>query len=126
MLKTTKSSTSIIKVILKKDLKEELSKFPTKDDQKREIAKLATRKDLEITEKSLQIEMKLALLGLERRLEGKISQTRDILLTTFDPLLKELEQRQQDRELASDQTARLRSQIDDHEGRIKTLEQIQP
>ncbi len=123
MPKISKPSDSVIKVLLKKDLKEEFSKFPTKDELKKEIAKLSTKKDIEITEKSLQIDMKLALLSLERRLEGKISQTRDILLTTFDPLLKELEQRNQDRELASDQTAQLRSQLQDHEGRIQILEQ---
>lgn len=113
------------------EIKKELRNLATKDELKKlatktELKNLSTRGDIEVMEKSLRIDTKLALLNMERRLENKISQSHDHLLTTFDPLLKELEQRQKDRELASDQTARIRSQIDDHEGRIKILEQIQP
>ena len=94
----------------------------TKEYLKKEIIKLATKNDLEITEKSLRIDIKLLLLNLERRLEQRITQTRDILLTTFDPLLKELEQRREDREIATYQTEQIRNQLNNHEQRIKKLE----
>ena len=94
----------------------------TKEYLEKEFAKLASRKDLEITEKSLRIDFKLALLNLERRIEQNITQTRDVLLTTFDPLLKELEQRREDREIATYQTEQIRNQLNNHEQRIKKLE----
>ena len=94
----------------------------TKEYLEKEFAKLASRKDLEITEKSLQIDFKLALLSLGRKIEQKITQTRDFLLTTFDPLLKELELRREDREIATYQTEQMRSQLNNHDKRIKKLE----
>lgn len=62
---------------------------------------------------------------VSEKFEQKLSKHTSLILTTVDPLLKELETRRQDRELASNQTARIKNQIDNHEKRIKKLEQIQ-
>lgn len=110
MAKIQKTSDSVIKVILRKDLKDELDKF-------------ATKKDLEMMKDSLRVELKLSMLGNTQRIEEKIKNSSDLLLTTFDPLLKELEQRQEDRELASYQNEQVGIQLGGHEKRIKVLEQ---
>lgn len=116
MKKKTIPSQAVTKTYFKKELKKELTKF-------------ATKKDLEATEKSLKSDIRLSILMSEDRMELKIEQKltkfRDSIITAIDPLLAEVEQRQQDRELASDQTARLRSQLENHEGRIQILEQTQ-
>ncbi len=116
-MKKTIPSQIITKTYFKKKLKKELTKFSTK-------------KDLESTEKSLKSDIRLSILMSEDRMELKIEQKltkfRDSIITAIDPLLAELEQRKQDRELASDQTSELYVRVDDHEKRIKVLEQIQP
>ena len=61
----------------------------------------------------------------ENKIEEKLVKFRDTILTAIDPLLKELEQRREDRELASDQTEKIRRQLGNHEKRIKSLEQTQ-
>ena len=61
--------------------------------------------------------------GLENKIDEKLTKFKDTILTAIDPLLAELEQRREDREISSHQTEQIRDQLEDHEGRIKTLEQ---
>ena len=114
MKKKTTPSQAVTKTYFKKELKKELTKF-------------ATKKDLEATEKSLKSDIRLSILMSEDRMELKIEQKltkfRDSIITAIDPLLAELEQRKQDREIAADQTSGLHVRVDDHEKRIQTLEQ---
>jgi len=56
----------------------------------------------------LSAKIQVANRELEERLAQKISKFSNLILTTIDPLLKELETRQEDRELAAEQTAQMR------------------
>lgn len=59
------------------------------------------------------------------KFEKKLSKHTSLILTTVDPLLKELETRRQDREIAAGQTTRINDKLDNHEKRIKKIESIQ-
>lgn len=59
------------------------------------------------------------------KFEKKLNKHTSLILTTVDPLLKELETRQQDREIAAEHSRRIQKRLDDHEKRIKKIEQIQ-
>ena len=106
------------------------SQTVTKTYLKKELAKFATKKDLETTEKSLKSDTRLSIFmsedRLELKMEQKLTKFRDSIITAIDPLLAELDERRRDREIATSQTSELRSQVSDHEGRIKTLEQPRP
>ena len=125
MPKISKSSDVVTKAFLKKELSVLGKKINNVERRFEQV-----EKKIDVTEKSLISDMRISLLMLEdrveQRMEQKLTKFSDSIITTIDPLLAELEQRKQDRELASDQTSELRSQIDDHEKRIQTLEQIQP
>ena len=60
--------------------------------------------------------------GLENKIDDKLTKFKDTILTAIDPLLQELEQRREDREIATYQTEQMRSQFNNHEKRIKKLE----
>ncbi len=59
------------------------------------------------------------------KFEKKLNNHTSLILTTVDPLLKELETRRQDRELAANHDRRVQKQIYNHEKRIKKIEQAQ-
>lgn len=61
---------------------------------------------------------------IEEKLERNLTKHTSLILTTVDPLLKELETRQQDRILGAEQLRRATEKIDNHEKRIKKLEQV--
>ena len=76
-----------------------------------------------VTKSYLTSTLKIELDIFESKIEEKITKFTDSILTAMDPLLKELEQRQEDRELASYQNEKVNIQLGDHEKRIKVLEQ---
>lgn len=70
-------------------------------------------------------EITFAVETVTEKLEQKLTKHTSLILTTVDPLLKELETRQQDRILSTDQSRRVTEKIDDHEKRLVKLEQTQ-
>lgn len=66
-----------------------------------------------------------AIEGAMLKFEHKLTKHTSLILTTVNPLLKELETRREDREIASSQSARIKDKIDNHEKRIQRIEQIQ-
>lgn len=62
------------------------------------------------------------LSGLDNKIDDKLTKFKDTIITAIDPLLQELEQRQEDREMATYQTEQMRSQFNNHDERIKKLE----
>ncbi len=62
---------------------------------------------------------------ITEKLEQRLTKHTSLILTTVDPLLKELETRQQDREIASDQSMKVEKKLDNHEKRIQKLEHAQ-
>ncbi len=59
---------------------------------------------------------------LENKINDKLTKFKDTILTAIDPLLQELEQRREDREIATYQTEQIRDQLSNHEKRIKKIE----
>ncbi len=59
------------------------------------------------------------------KFEKKLSKHTSLILTTVDPLLKELETRREDREIAAEHSRRIQKQLDNHEKRIGKIEHIQ-
>lgn len=74
--------------------------------------------------KSIQILFEMHTRTLLEHFDTTFSKFTDRILTTVDPLLKELETRQQEREVAADQHAQMRNKLNNHEKRIQKLENI--
>ena len=114
----------------KDDLKKALSDYPTKDDLKRELKKelknYPTKDDLKnrllASQEALRTEMRYELSIFKEDVMTGMSKFTNLVLTAIDPLLKELETRQQDREIATAQIKNIEEQIDNHENRISKLE----
>lgn len=70
-------------------------------------------------------EFTFAIEGAMEKFSDKLTKHTSLILTTVDPLLKELETRREDREIAASQHSKLKNQVDNHEKRIKKIEQIQ-
>ena len=111
---------------LKKELKKELSNYPTKDDLKNVLKNYPTKNDLGnrllASQKVFRIEMQHEFSVMEEKIMDKMSKFTSLILTAIDPLLKELETRQQDREISTAQINNIEGQIDNHEKRISKLE----
>lgn len=78
--------------------------------------------ELGYLERVLKVEIKLSGLATAQRVGEKMTQVKNQLLTVIDPLLRELEERREDREVGTYQTSRLKEQVDDHEKRLAKLE----
>ena len=96
----------------------------TKDFFRKEL-----RQELNITIERLlhgiRQEIAFSIETVVDKFEKKLSNHTSLVLTTVDPLLKELETRRQDRELAAEHDRRINKKIYDHDKRIKKLEHIQ-
>lgn len=81
-------------------------------------------KKIGYAERALRVEIKFSTLTIGQEMDSNLKKLKDFLLTTFDPLLKELEDRRQDREISSSQTSAIRETVEDHETRITKLETL--
>lgn len=72
--------------------------------------------------KSIRREIIFVMETVEEKFDRKLTKHTNLILTTVDPLLKELETRREDREIASSQSAKIKDKVDNHEERIKILE----
>lgn len=70
-------------------------------------------------------EISFAMDTVVDKFEKKLNKHSSLILTTVDPLLKELETRREDRAIAANQHSKLKNQVDNHEKRIKKIERIQ-
>ncbi len=57
--------------------------------------------ELGYLERVLKVEIKFSTLTVRQEMDSNLRDLKNFLLTTFDPLLKELEDRRQDRELGA-------------------------
>ncbi|MBI2036359.1 hypothetical protein HYT17_01910 [Candidatus Microgenomates bacterium] len=137
-------------VVTKSVLKNELKglenrmdkKFATKNELKNELKglesrlenrmdkKFATKKDLKTTEINLRDEMdrlenrvRLMIDQLERNIDEKNKKYRDEFLTAIDPILKEVLASREERVIIAHQVAELRDRVDEHEEKLKHLQQ---
>lgn len=100
------------------------SNLVTKDYFKKEL-----KKELDSTiDRLLQAirrEITFAMETVAEKFDQKLTKHTSLILTTVDPLLKELETRRQNREIASEQSIRIENRLDNHEKRIGKLEHVQ-
>jgi hypothetical protein len=94
--------------------------------QKCDSSSLATKgylsKSINNLLRGIRREFNFAFEIIEEKLGRKLTKHTNPIFTAADPLLKELEARREDREIAFDQSARIKNRIDNHEKRIKILE----
>ena len=110
---------------LTKDVfKQELGAFE-KRIEKRSVTKDYLSNIIDMLLKGIRREFIFAIEGVVEKFEQKLTKHTSLILTTVDPLLKELETRREDREIATSQHSKLKSQVDNYGKRIKKIEQIQ-
>lgn len=80
---------------------------------------LAIKQELE---RKFKTELKLTVDNAVQKLESKMTQLNDRILTTVDPLLKELETREEDRTIATQQTKDIGDKLKSYEKRLTKLE----
>lgn len=119
------------------ELRAELKKNRTEifsyiDEKNRSLEKridtLEKMDHLHILSSSIHVEASLRkIVEAEIRIakdeiKQQITEFKDLILTTVDPLLQELEMRQEDRAIASQQSEEFQAKLDEHEERINKLE----
>jgi len=102
----------------------------TKNDTENRLDRIEHRlnlidKNIDVSEKLIRMDIRLNIKDATEQIEKTITKFKDLILTTVDPLLKELEERREDRDLAVHQTASFQEKVEDHEKRIKHLEKVQ-
>lgn len=100
-------SNLVAKDFLKKELKKELHEFEKKIDQKLTV---------------LEVRTDIKLDNLERRIDDNAKKYRDQILVSNDKLAKQLEEMRDENAIGFNQ---LNRELQNHEKRIKKLEQIQ-
>jgi hypothetical protein len=103
--------------------KEELKKLATKE----ELKKLATKEELKRLEERLRLEIRFSSGITEEKIKEefnqKLTQTESRILEAIDDFAKEIEASREERTIVAYQTERDRKMLEDHDRRIKTLEQ---
>jgi hypothetical protein len=110
--------------LTKTALKQELGALETRMDNKF-ITKDYLQKSFLSFAQAIRNEIRFGFEQMWDRLEQRLTKHTSLILTTIDPLLKELETRRQDREIASDQSIKVEKKLDNHEKRIEKLEYAQ-
>lgn len=82
-------------------------------------------KNIDVSEKLLRMEIRMSSDSTVRQILESISEFKSLILTTVDPLLKELEERREDRAVATYQTEELKQQVIDVQKRLSKLEKLQ-
>lgn len=73
-------------------------------------------------EASTRVNIQIAVREIIEHVDNKLTKFSSLILTTVDPLLKELETRDEDRALTTNQIADVRQQIQKLDKRVKKLE----
>jgi len=125
------------KLATKKELKklatkEELKKLATKEELKKlatkeELKKLATKEELKRLEERLRLEIRFSSGITEEKIKEefnkKLTETESRILEAIDDFAKEIEASREERTIVAYQTERDRKMLEDHDRRIKSLEQ---
>lgn len=123
------NSSTLAKKKLEKIIDKKLGNYPTKADIKKDFIESEERIDKKFTNRQLdnqsafRNEMRHEFKTSKEDILTAMSKFTSMILTAIDPLVKDMEIRQQDREIASDQMLRVRKELDNHGKRIKKLEQ---
>lgn len=104
--------------------KKELGAFEKRVD-KRFITKDYLSNTIDRLLQGIRREITFTMETVAEKFDQKLTKHTSLILTTVDPLLKELETRQQDREISAEHSLRIQEQLDAHEKRISKIEQIQ-
>jgi hypothetical protein len=116
--------------VTEKKLREILKDYPTEEKLRKILKDYPTKKDLDNilnkrltdSQNAFRIENDYKFNLMREEFRAEFSKFANLILTAIDPLLKELETRQQDRELTTAQIEEVRARINDHEKRINKLE----
>lgn len=92
---------------------------------KRFITKDYLNNTIDMLLHGIRREFTFAIEGVVEKFNEKLTKHTSLILTTVDPLLKELETRREDREIAASQHSKLKSQVNNHEKRIQKIERAQ-
>jgi len=110
--------------LTKSVFKQELGALEKRMD-KRFITKDYLNNTIDMLLQGIRREFTFTIEGVVEKFNEKLNKHTSLILTTVDPLLKELETRRQDREIAADQSIRVKQRLDNHEKRISKIEHIQ-
>ncbi len=122
------------KYTTKEEFEKEINNYPTKKELKKALANYTTNGKLRKFEEHLgqklndSEKMFFALISLKfeemnDHFANLLTKNNSRILTLVDPLLKELETRQQDRAIAAEQSIRVQASLDNHEHRLRIIEQ---
>lgn len=94
------------------------------DDLQNEIIRLESKMDerFRLQSKLLRLDIKMGIDESFLRFEEVLIQFRNDIYTRLDPLIKDLEKRQEEGIIASEQYARQQKRLDNHGQRIAQLE----
>ena len=128
-----KRNTSITISVLRTELKKNRSEIISYIDEKnksleKRIDTLEKMDHLHILSSNIHVEASLrktveAEIRIAKdEIKQQITEFKDLILTTVDPLLQELETRAEERAIASHQSEEMQEKLEDHEKRIGKLE----
>lgn len=113
--------------VTKKELKEVLNDYPTKNDLKEILKEYPTKVELgERIDKSFDAfrqETNYNFQVMLEKFDEKFTTFTSTILTAIDPLIKDMEIRQQERELAAAHLKHAQDDITDLQKRVTKLEQ---
>ena len=109
-------------ILTRTELKNALKDYPTKKDLKNELKKFATKDDLTNSQNAFRQEMRYEFSMMKEEVRQEMSQFTNRVLTAIDPLLKELETRQQEREMAAAEMREVKADINHLQTRVTKLE----
>jgi len=110
----------------KEDLKKELSNYATKEDLKKELSNHPTKDDinqrLNASQNAFRVELEYRFQLMRDDIHAEFTEFKDLIFNLTDPLLKEIETRREDREIATAQMEEVKNHLNNHEKRITELE----
>lgn len=111
---------------IKAMIKQELKNYTTKEELQKILNHYPTQKDLSekmtTSQHAFRAEIRYEFSLIREDLQTTLSTFASRIFTAIDPLLAELENRQQDREIANAQMKDVQIRLDEHESRLKHLE----
>ena len=105
-----------------KTLRQEMQETEKRLRQEMQEIRKELRKDIEVSAEMVKFDTRRVIDDSKIELEAKMTQFKDVILTAIDPLLRELEERRQEREIGADQYYKVRQQLENHDPRLTKLE----
>lgn len=111
--KNNSSNNLLTKDFFKSELKKEFGVFEKQLDKKF-VKKDFFERSIDNLLQDIRREITFSTEVVMERVETRLTKHTSLILTAIDPLLKELETRREDREIAASQHSKLKNQVDNH------------